>query len=151
MSKFFRFQLLILAAIAALTAVDFLAAKQDGKNASGQPERSGVSGSVYGEVNTPIGNSGSATISAGVSFGEARQLAVDHHLTGNKPLPPGIRKNLQRGKPLPPGIAKQQMPGSFVSGLPHYDGYEWNRAGTDLVLVVSGSLVISDVIENVFD
>jgi len=91
------------------------------------------------------------TISAGISVGDARRLASDYKITGGKPLPPGIRKNLARGKPLPPGIKKTRLPGTFVNQLPHHEGYEWQRAGTDLVLVVSGSLVISDILEGVFD
>ena len=93
----------------------------------------------------------SATITAGISFGEVRKLAVDNGLTGYKPLPPGIRKNLARGKPMPPGIAKTRMPGSFVNQLPHHDGYEWQQAGSDLVLVAIGTMIIADVLEKVFD
>jgi len=93
----------------------------------------------------------SLTVSAGISFGDARRLAVDEGLTGVKPLPPGIRKNLARGKPMPPGIAKTRMPNSFINQLPRHQGYEWQQAGSDLVLVVAGSLVISDVLEGVFD
>ena len=84
-------------------------------------------------------------------FGDARRLAVDQGLTGMKPLPPGIRKNLARGKPMPPGIAKTRMPNSYINQLPSHPGYEWQQAGSDLVLVVAGSLVISDVLEGVFD
>jgi len=93
----------------------------------------------------------SATVTAGISIGDARRLASDYKLTGGKPLPPGIRKNLARGKPMPPGIQKTRMPASFISQLPHHKGYEWQQAGTDLVLVVAASLVISDILEGVFD
>lgn len=93
----------------------------------------------------------SASISAGITIGDARQIASRYELTGAKPLPPGIRKNLARGKPLPPGIARQQLPGGFVDQLPRHDGYQWQRAGADLVLVASGSLVINDILEGVFD
>lgn len=90
-------------------------------------------------------------VSAGISIGDARKLASNYDLTGGKPLPPGIRKNMTRGKPMPPGIQKTRMPVSFIDHLPRHAGYEWQRAGTDLVLVVSGSLVISDILEGVFD
>lgn len=93
----------------------------------------------------------SATLSAGISIGDARNLASSHQLGGGKPLPPGIRKNLARGKPMPPGIQKTRMPTSLINELPYHKGYEWQQAGTDLVLVVSGSLVISDILEGVFD
>jgi hypothetical protein len=90
-------------------------------------------------------------ISAGISIGDARLLAGQYGLGGGTPLPPGIRKNLARGKPLPPGIAMQQMPAGFIQHLPQHPGYEWQRAGTDLVLVVQGGLVVHDVLEGVFD
>lgn len=93
----------------------------------------------------------SAMVTAGISIGEARELASGHNLTGGKPLPPGIQKNLARGKPMPPGIQKSRMPDSFINQLPRHDGYEWQQAGTDLVLVAQGSLVISDVLKGVFD
>ena len=93
----------------------------------------------------------SATISAGISIGDARKLASNYQIIGAKPLPPGIRKNLARGKAMPPGIQKTRMPGSFVNELPYHEGYEWQQAGADLVLVVSGSLVISDILEGVFN
>ena len=93
----------------------------------------------------------SITISAGISFGDARRLAVDQGLTGMKPLPPGIRKNLARGKPMPPGIAKTRMPNSYINQLPRHQGYQWQQAGSDLLLVVIGSLIIADVLEGVFD
>jgi hypothetical protein len=90
-------------------------------------------------------------VSAGISVGDARLLASRHNLTGGRPLPPGIRKNMARGKPMPPGIAKTRLPESFVTELPRHPGYEWRQAGTDLTLVVSGSLVIHDVLKGVFD
>ena len=92
----------------------------------------------------------SLMVSAGISVGDARRFAESEGLTGMKPLPPGIRKNLARGKPMPPGIAKTRMPGAYVNQLPRHEGYEWIQAGSDLVLVVTGSLVISDVLEGVF-
>lgn len=93
----------------------------------------------------------SVIVSAGISIGDARKLATRYELTGSKPIPPGIQKNLARGKPMPPGIQKTRMPQSFINHLPYHEGYEWRQAGTDLVLVVSGSLVISDILKGVFD
>ena len=93
----------------------------------------------------------SALVTAGISKGDARKLATEYGLTGSKPLPPGIRKNMARGKPMPPGIQKTRMPDSFLGQLPRHKGYEWQQAGNDLVLVAAGSLVISDILEGVFD
>lgn len=93
----------------------------------------------------------SVMVTAGISIGDARKLASKYKLTDGKPLPPGIRKNLARGKLMPPGIQKTRMPDSFIDQLPDHEGLEWQQAGTDLVLVVTGSLVISDILEGVFD
>lgn len=116
---------------------------------AGPPADKGNSGKSKG------GGDVSATVSvgidAGISFGDARRLAGQYGLTGAKPLPPGIRKNLARGKPMPPGIQKTRLPSGFLEHLPRHEGYQWERAGSDLVLVVSGSLVITDVLEGVFD
>ncbi|MCK9506018.1 MAG: RcnB family protein [Porticoccaceae bacterium] len=88
---------------------------------------------------------------AGISQSAARELALSHNVTGYKPLPPGIRKNLARGKPLPPGIARQSVPGSLLAALPHHEGYEWRRSGTDLILVSIASAVIAEVLIDVFE
>ena len=93
----------------------------------------------------------SLSVSVGISLGEARELAVEHGLTGYKPLPPGIRKNLERGKPMPPGIAKTRMPEAFLAQLPHHDGYEWRWSGSDLVLVAVGTLIVAHVLADVFE
>ena len=65
-------------------------------------------------------------------------------------LPPGIQKNLARGKPLPPGIAKK-LDNRLIGRLPHYDGYEWQQAGTDLILVAIASGIIYEVLNGAFD
>ena len=93
-----------------------------------------------------------AVASAGIhlSYGDARRYAVESELTGYKPLPPGIRKNLARGEPMPPGIAKTRMPSSYLSRLPAHEGYEWQIAGTDLALVFQADMTISGVLKDVF-
>ncbi|MDR6710888.1 Ni/Co efflux regulator RcnB [Pseudomonas hunanensis] len=65
-------------------------------------------------------------------------------------LPPGIQKNLARGKPLPPGIAKK-LDGRLLGHLPRYDGYEWQQAGTDLILVAIATGIIYEVINGALD
>ena len=65
-------------------------------------------------------------------------------------LPPGIQKNLARGKPLPPGIAKK-LDGRLIGRLPHYDGYEWQQVGTDLILVALATGLIYEVLNGAFD
>ncbi|WP_090352406.1 anti-virulence regulator CigR family protein [Pseudomonas oryzae] len=68
-----------------------------------------------------------------------------------KPLPPGIRNNLQRGKPLPPGIARQQLDRRLVSRLPYHEGHEWVRVGTDLVQVSISTGLINAVLNDMFN
>lgn len=81
----------------------------------------------------------------------ARELAQQGGWTGYKALPPGIAENLARGKALPPGIAKKAIPGGMLKQLPSYPGYTWYSAGKDLVLISAASMVIADVLHDVFD
>jgi Ni/Co efflux regulator RcnB len=135
-----------LALLAAGSHSPNLAAKDKGK-----PDKAGNSQKHDKDDDFDVDIDVSGMITAGISIGDARQVAQRYQLTGAKPLPPGIRKNLARGKPLPPGIAKKSMPVAFINELPHHDGYEWHQAGSDLVLVASASLVVSDVLKGVFD
>lgn len=90
-------------------------------------------------------------VNAGISAVLAREYAHHAGLTGYRDLPPGIRKNLMRGKPLPPGIAKKVRSGAFLERLPRHSGYEWQTAGTDLILVSVATGVIADILLDVFD
>jgi len=90
-------------------------------------------------------------VDSDISLSDARRLAVNLGLTGYKPLPPGIAKNLARGKPLPPGIAKRTVPGSMLNQLPYYPGYEWQTVGNDLVLVALSTAIVTSIIKVVFD
>lgn len=87
-----------------------------------------------------------------VDLGGVRVILNDNRDYWNpgSSLPPGIQKNLARGKPLPPGIAKK-LDSRLIGRLPHYDGYEWQQAGTDLLLVAIASGVIYEVLHNVLD
>ena len=85
-----------------------------------------------------------------INYDEVRRIAIDHHYTGYRALPPGIAKNLARGKPLPPGIAKKSAPSSIVRELPTYPDYEWKRCGTDLVLVHIATQIVAEVLANIF-
>lgn len=87
-----------------------------------------------------------------IDIGQVRiTLGNNRELIGStQALPPGIRKNLARGKPLPPGIAKR-FDSRLQSQLPHYDGYEWQQVGTDVVLVTIATGIIYEVLQNVLD
>lgn len=87
-----------------------------------------------------------------VDLGGVRVILNDNRDYWNpgSSLPPGIQKNLARGKPLPPGITKK-LDSRLIGRLPHYDGYEWQQAGTDLLLVAITSGLIYEVLHNVLD
>ncbi len=101
-------------------------------------------------MRNPSGDALVDLLLAGITRAEARRWARESGLVNMRALPPGIQKNLARGKPLPPGIAKQTLPRGMLAHLPHYAGYDWIRAGSDLLLVVTATQVIADVISDVF-
>lgn len=74
---------------------------------------------------------------------------AEHRPEGERPLPPGIRKNLARGKPLPPGIAKKTLAPELVALLPPRSGYEVVRVGWDVVLVEVATGIVRDVLMDV--
>ncbi|MEQ6291299.1 anti-virulence regulator CigR family protein [Vogesella sp. GCM10023246] len=88
----------------------------------------------------------------GISVTDARRFAYESHLDYRdyRALPPGIRMNLARGKPLPPGIAKRQVPHDLLVRLPQHPGYEWQVVGTDLLLVTVGTLIVHEILKDVF-
>ncbi len=138
--------MLIVICISLLTGCELL---------EGQERRSGpVMGSVVLAANANnnsaprVVNSRSAN---SISAAEARRLAVANGLTGYKSLPPGIAKNLARGKPLPPGIARRAVPGGMLGSLPQIDGHEWQVSGRDLILIAIGTLVVVEILQNVFE
>lgn len=87
-----------------------------------------------------------------VDIGGVRIILDDNrgYWSPGPPLPPGIQKNLARGKPLPPGIARK-LDSRLLGRLPHYEGYEWQQAGTDLLLIAIATGVIQDVLHGVLD
>ncbi|WP_333796592.1 anti-virulence regulator CigR family protein [Rheinheimera sp.] len=110
-----------------------------------------VTGAALGGGTVAINSQiGGVNVTAGISFGQARELAVSYQQTGYQQLPPGIRKNLARGKPLPPGIAKKLGHSQMLSQLPQHEGYQWQVCGTDLVLVSIATLVVADILTDVF-
>ncbi len=89
-------------------------------------------------------------VQVSIGIETVRRLAVQHGLTGQGALPPGIRKNLARGKPLPPGIARKTLPAPYLGQLPVYPGYEWGMVGSDLVLQQVATGVIAGVLSDAF-
>ena len=141
---------LLSAAILTLLMTSFAADAKPPKDKGGKPNKEQHEDKERREDLRDL-EDGLGAISSLISASDARNLAVSHNMTGQKPLPPGIRKNLAKGKPLPPGIQKTRGGGSFFDDLPQKKGYEWRGAGTDLVLVQAGTEMVADVIEGVFE
>jgi len=75
-----------------------------------------------------------------------REFYAAHPSAAAKPLPPGIRRNLERGKTLPPGIAKKTVPEGLLAQLQIADGFELVEVGLDVFLVEVATNVIHDVL-----
>ncbi|WCM51529.1 RcnB family protein [Pseudomonas sp. WJP1] len=82
-------------------------------------------------------------------FGPVRQTIHDHHdyFVRGAPPPPGI--HLERGRPLPHGYYGERLDNRALSRLPYYQGYEWRRAGSDIVLIAMGSGIVYEILEGV--
>ncbi len=63
-------------------------------------------------------------------------------------LPAGI--NIQKGKPLPQGYGKR-LDAKALHGLPHYQGYEWRRVGSDIVLVAVTTGIVYTILLGVLN
>lgn len=67
--------------------------------------------------------------------------------SGQRGLPPGIAKNLERGKALPAGLATASLPPALESSLPPApDGYERIVVDAKILLVETATRLIADVI-----
>ncbi|WP_437879776.1 anti-virulence regulator CigR family protein [Pseudomonas sp. LRF_L74] len=63
-------------------------------------------------------------------------------------LPPGVQ--IVKGHPLPKGYGKR-LDARALQGLPRYDGYEWRRAGSDVVLVAVTSGIVTAILSGVLN
>lgn len=82
-------------------------------------------------------------------FGPVRQVIRDNHgyFVRGAPPPPGIR--LERGRPLPHGYYGERLEARALGRLPVYPGYEWRRAGGDIVLIAIGTGIVYEVLDGV--
>ncbi|RUR51487.1 anti-virulence regulator CigR family protein [Vreelandella populi] len=76
---------------------------------------------------------------------ELLRILRQYNAPASESLPPGLQRQIERGKPLPPGIAKR-FDDSLTAQLPRYPGYEWERVGTDVVLVEAATRVVIDIL-----
>lgn len=83
-------------------------------------------------------------------FGPVRQTIQnnrDSFARGNPP-PPNVR--IERGRPLPQGYGRR-LDARALQHLPRYDGYEWRRVGTDVVLIAIGTGLVYEILDNVLN
>ena len=69
-----------------------------------------------------------------------------HHIGYGPALPPHV--HIVRGKPLPPGWGRR-LNAHQHRHVPHYQGYEWRRAGGDLVLVALTTGIVHEILHDV--
>lgn len=83
-------------------------------------------------------------------FGPVRDTIREHRTDFGRgtPLPPNI--HVAKGHPLPQGYG-HRLDRSALSRLPHYEGYEWRRLGTDVVLIAVGTGIVYEVLNGVLD
>ena len=82
-------------------------------------------------------------------FAPVRQTIHDHHgyFVRSAPPPPGVI--VVRGRPLPRGYYGERLDNRALSRLPYYPGYEWRRAGADVVLIAAGTGIVYEVLQGV--
>ena len=95
-------------------------------------------------------NNGPKHWSHGMTSTKARNLAKAHHMAGYKPLPPATKKHLVVGRPVPTHVVVHHVPVDMHNRLPKHSSYEWRISGRDLLLVATGTLILHEIIENVF-
>jgi Ni/Co efflux regulator RcnB len=81
-------------------------------------------------------------------FGPVRDTIREHRTDFGRgtPLPRGIQ--VAKGHPLPKGYG-HRLDGPALSRLPHYEGYEWRRLGTDVVLIAVGTGIVYEILNGV--
>jgi hypothetical protein len=66
-----------------------------------------------------------------------------------RPLPPGLRKHIERTGQLPPGLQKRVLPGDLRSRLPHRAGQDFRVVGNDIVLIEIATNLVLDIMQGV--
>lgn len=89
--------------------------------------------------------------SSGLTHDQAWKMAREHKLTGYKALPEKDRRELVMGRALPSRLGPRPVPEPMRKRLPAHSGYEWRIVGRDLVLVAAGTLIVHEIIQNVFN
>lgn len=83
-------------------------------------------------------------------FAPVRQQFYEHReqIGRGQALPPGVR--IEHGRPLPHGYGKR-LDAHALRGLPQYNGYEWRRVGTDVVLIAVTTGIVYTILQGVLN
>ncbi len=75
-----------------------------------------------------------------------------HERRGQIGIGPAVPANVrvQKGQPLPHGYGKR-LDARALHGLPRYEGYEWRRIGSDVVLVTVATGIVYAVLQGVLN
>lgn len=75
-----------------------------------------------------------------------------HERRGQIGVGPSLPKGLTiaKGKPLPQGYGKP-LDSRALQGLPRYEGYEWRRVGSDVVLVTVATGIVYTILQGVLN
>ncbi|PHN22868.1 anti-virulence regulator CigR family protein [Pseudomonas sp. ICMP 561] len=84
------------------------------------------------------------------NFDSVRNTIQQHRdvIGRGQPLPPNI--HVVKGRPLPPGYGKR-LDARSLQHLPYYDGYEWRRLGSDVVLIAVGTGIVYAILDGVLN
>ena len=84
------------------------------------------------------------------NFDSVRNTIQQHRdvIGRGQPLPPNI--HVVKGRPLPPGYGKR-LDSRSLQHLPRYEGYEWRRMGTDVVLIAVGTGIVYAILDGVLN
>lgn len=84
------------------------------------------------------------------NFDSVRNTIQQHRdvIGRGQPLPPNI--HIAKGQPLPHGYGKR-LDSRSLQHLPRYDGYEWRRLGSDVVLIAVGTGIVYAILDGVLN
>ncbi|MBD1588288.1 anti-virulence regulator CigR family protein [Pseudomonas typographi] len=83
-------------------------------------------------------------------FDQVRNTISEHRADFGRgqQLPPNVR--IAKGEPLPRGYGRP-LDARARARLPHYEGYEWRRLGTDVALVAVGTGIVYELLSGVLN
>lgn len=125
---------------------------QDQQPGQGQQHQQGGQGGngSNGNAQASRGQSGRQGGRPPQDFAPIRQTISEHRESfgrGNA-LPANIR--VERGHPLPRGYGRP-LNAAALNQLPHYEGYQWRRLGSDVVLVAIGTGLVYEILSGVLN